>query len=186
MDLRSYAILGLYEAIEKYDYNSGVKFISYAVWWVKATITRNVQSNESLVRIPANIHQKLQKAVNNKEFTQEVLDLFNTIGGGMSMDANIGSDDDAVTFGDTLQDETALEEFQKLDIEDLNTKLFIVIDECLTDKEKYIVLEHFGLISGEPRTLSEIGKELRMSREHARNVKNKAFHKMFKLLKRWK
>ena len=186
MDLRSYAILGLYDAIEKYDYNSGVKFISYAVWWVKATITRNVQTNESLVRLPANLHQKLQKAVNKKEFTQEVVDMFNTIGGGMSMDAHIKCDEESRTFGDTIQDEEALKQFDKLDTDDLHAKLFIVIDGCLTDREKYIILEHFGLLTGERRTLAEIGKELHMSREHARNIKNKAFQKMFKLLKKWK
>lgn len=186
MDLRSYAILGLYEAIEKYDYKSGVKFISYAVWWVKATITRNVQSHESLVRFPANIHQKLQKAVNNKEFTQEVVDRFNTIAGGMSMDARIGSDDETRTLGDTIQDKESMEQFNKLDNDDLRAKLFGVIDDCLSNREKYIVTEHFGLISGECRTLADIGNELNMSREHARNIKNKAFQKMIKLLNKWK
>jgi RNA polymerase primary sigma factor len=186
MDLRSYAILGLYDAIEKYDYNSGVKFISYAVWWVKATITRNVQSHESLVRLPANIHQNLQKSVNKKEFTQEVVDMFNTIGGGMSMDAKIKSDDESKTLGDTIQDIAALEAFNQLDITDLHTKLFDVIDEHLSAREKYIVVEHFGLLTGDTRTLAEIGQELNMSREHARNIKNKAFQKMLKLLKKWK
>lgn len=186
MDLRSYAILGLYDAIDKYDYNSGVKFISYAVWWIKATIIRNVQTNESLVRLPANIHQDLQKAVNKKEFTPEVLDKFNTIGGGMSMDARISSDDESRTLGDTIQDKKALEQFAKLEIDDLHNKLFLAIDECLTDRERYIVLEHFGLLCGESRTLASIGQELQMSREHARNIKNKAFKKLIKLLKHWK
>lgn len=186
MDLRSYAILGLYDAIENYDYNSGVKFISYAVWWVKATIHRHVQKTESLIRIPANIHQKLQKAINKKEFTEETSALFNTISGGMSMDAKINGDDDSSTLGDTLFDEESFKQFNKIDDDDLKRKLNTVIDECLTEREKYIVSEHFGLVTGEVRTLADIGNELKLSREHTRNIKNKAFTKMIKLLKVWK
>lgn len=186
MDLRSYAILGLYEAIEKYDYNSGVKFISYAVWWVKATINKNVQSYESLVRYPANIHQNLQKSVNKKEFNETVVDIFNTISGGMSMDAKIKCGDGYRTLGDTIQDINALQQFNELDINDLHTKLFAVIDEHLSPREKYVVVEHFGLLSKDTRRLVEIGNELNISREHARNIKNKAFSKMLKLLKKWK
>lgn len=186
MDLRSYAILGLYEAIENYDYTSGVKFISYAVWWVKATINKNVQNTESLVRIPSNIHQKLQKAINKKEFTQETADLFNTISGGMSMDAKINGDDDSSTLGDTIFDEESIKQFNKIDDDDLKRKMNSVMNECLSQREKYIVSEHFGLTTGEPRTLADIGKELRLSREHTRNIKNKAFTKMIKLVKVWK
>lgn len=187
MDLRGYAILGMYEAIEKYDEDSNVKFTSYAVWWIKATIIRNVQTYESLVRLPANLHQDLQKAVNKKEFSAEVVDLFNTITGGMSMDANIkDGNEDARTFGDTMADPKSSEPFNNIEIDDLHAKMFVVIDKVLNKREKYIILEHFGLLTGESRTLASIGEELHMSREHARNIKNKACNKMLKLLKKWR
>jgi len=187
LDLRSYAILGLYDAIEKYDYTTGNKFISYAVWWIKASIMRNVHTNESLVRLPANIHQDMQKAVNNNEFTHRILDFFNTIGGGMSMDTNAhGGDGDVRTLGDTLSDENALKQFDELDIKDIRRKLMDVIKSTLTKREQYIVLEYFGLTNGEPRTLAAIGLEFGMSREHTRNVKNKAFQKLHKCIKHWK
>jgi len=189
MDLRGYAVLGLYEAIDKYDITSSVKFISYAVWWIKATVIRNVQSYESLVRFPANIHQQLQKSLNVKDFTEEVLNRFNTIGGGMSMDSNTGDDSDsdkARTLGDTIPDDNAFKAFEQVDLDDINTKLFITIENVLTEREKYIVLEHYGFLTGEIRTLASIGEQLGMSREHARNIKNKACTKMLKEMKQWK
>ena len=187
MDLRSYAVLGLYEAFDKFDIESSVKFISYAVWWVKATIIRNVQSYESLIRLPANVHQDLQKALNKKEFTEDVLDKFNTIGGGMSMDARIGNEgEDNRSLGDTIADDMATQAFELVESEDTHTKLFVIIDKVLTERERYIILEHYGFLTGEIRTLASIGEQLGMSREHARNIKNKACTKMFKELKKWK
>lgn len=188
MDLRSYAVLGLYEAIDKYDTESSVKFISYAVWWVKATIIRNVQTHESLIRLPANVHQDLQKALNTKEFTDDVLSKFNTIGGGMSMDTRIGSSEGESTrsLGDTIADDVAMKAFEKIDSDDMRTKLFMVIDKVLTDRERYIIMEYYGFLTGEVRTLAAIGVQLGMSREHARNIKNKACGKLFKELKKWK
>jgi RNA polymerase primary sigma factor len=186
LDLRSYAILGLYDGIEKYDTSTGNKFISYAVWWIKASIMKNVHTNESLVRLPANIHQEMQKAVNKNDMDQRILNFFNTIGGGMSMDATIGTGNDLRTLGDTISDDNALRQFNNLDVRDIKEKILIVIDSALTTRERYIITEYFGMTTGESRTLSDIGKEFGMSREHTRNIKNKAFEKLYKCVKHWK
>ena len=177
-DLKGYAMDGLIESVDKFDHTRGTKFISFAVWWIKNSIIKSVQSNESLIRHPGNIHTKLQERITNKEMTEEDLLMVETIRGGLSMSKPVngsdGGQNDHKTLGDSIRDEQDESTIMgDIDIKIIRAKLNSVLAD-LDERPRKILEEAFGLKTGECRTIRAIAKDLDMSHENVRYIRDKA------------
>jgi len=181
-DLVGYAMLGLLDAVDKYDPNTEAKFTTYAIWWIKAAIHRNVETYESLVRHPATTHNKLQKAITNNEFNDEITQLFDSVQGGTSLDTKMGGENSG-TLQDMLADPSSslIEE----DLMDEETRSFLLyhIDNCLDKREQKVVKDYFGFY-GEKISSKDLADELKVSRELIRHIRNKALHKLRSVIHR--
>ena len=109
-DLVSEGCLGLIRAVESFDTSRGIKFISYAVWWMKAYITKAINETGSLIRLPANqclrVRKALKESTQGKDLDEDVQRLMQTSGRGLSFDAPLAHDS-KTTFQEVLRDERA-------------------------------------------------------------------------------
>lgn len=174
-DLKGYAVMGLIEAFDNFDHTRGVKFSSYASWWVKCTINRNVESNESLIRYPSNKHRELYvhyvEQENSEDIDRDNLnDEFDVISsnifGGVSIEQPLEGTD--LKLGDTISDNTNIES-DFIASETVRNAL-----KSLSPLQKKIIEGIFGFDDGEKKTVRELADTLNMSHENIRNIKNKA------------
>lgn len=184
-DLTGYAMMGLIDSVDKFDHTRGIKFISFAVYWIKNFIIRNVETNESMIRYPANIHRDIQQSINERRITTEITDIFHSIKGGYSLDQPISESINSKCFADILESpEYIPNPEQRLDNDSLKT----LIEQSMVDldeREKYVIRESFGLLVGEKRTMRDIADELGISHENVRYIKNISMKKMKKHLKKF-
>jgi RNA polymerase sigma factor (sigma-70 family) len=181
-DLKGYAMEGLIASVDRFDYTRGVKFTSFAVWWIKNYINRNVECNESLVRYPANIHQKLQRAVNNKTFSDEINVMFETIKGGISLNQPIFDGDSSVTVGDLIEDETVEDSLDILDSKRVSNTITSAL-ASLDETERYVIEEAFGFTTGEKKCVREIADEIGIPHENVRYIRGRGIEKLKRKLK---
>ena len=175
-DLIAEGNLGLMKAIKNFDWNKDLRFISYAVWWVKQSIIQSLNDNARTIRLPVNVVQDLQKAKKEVEQTGKKLDdKFSSLPSIINLDMNINED------GDTLIDiiknndaESPDEVFNTKDI--LKDKLLSLLN-VLDDREKSIIGDYFGL-TGTPRTLEDIGGDFNLTKERVRQIKEKALRRL--------
>ncbi|HAF08188.1 MAG: RNA polymerase sigma factor [candidate division TA06 bacterium 32_111] len=193
---------GLIKAANKFDETKNVKFISYAVWWIRQSIMKAILENNSNIRVPLSQITKIN-AVNRVQ--QEILDnenripTFKEIADKIGMTENevknilslnkielslsdpVGSDDN-LYLGDTIAEESNLspEEalLRKRYKETLQSQL-----EKLSERESYVLKKYFGLEDYRPHTLEEIGRELNISRERVRQIKDRAINKLKEMSK---
>lgn len=193
---------GLIKAAQKFDETKNVKFISYAVWWIRQSIMKAILENNSNVRIPLSqigkIH-KIEKAQNdltdnigNTPTFKEIADklgikedevkqviLLNkkevSLSDPISEDDNLYLSDTISSGKDLLPDEIL---FRKRYRETLTSQL-----EKLSERESYILKMYFGLDDYRPHTLEELGDELKISRERIRQIKDRAINKLKDLTK---
>lgn len=175
-DLIAEGNLGLMKAIQNFDWTKNLRFISYAVWWVKQSILQSLNDNARTIRLPVNVVQDLHRAKKEIENTGGVLeDRFQNLPSMIDLDMHINED------GDTLIDiiknndaEMPDEIFNTKDV--LKQKLMGLLDS-LDDRERVIVEDYFGL-SGTPRTLEDIGGDFNLTKERVRQIKEKALRKL--------
>jgi RNA polymerase primary sigma factor len=175
-DLIAEGNLGLMKAIQNFDWTKNLRFISYAVWWVKQSILQSLNDNARTIRLPVNVVQDLHRAKKEIENTGGVLeDRFQNLPSMIDLDMHINED------GDTLIDiiknndaEMPDEIFNTKDV--LKQKLMGLLD-YLDDRERVIVEDYFGL-SGTPRTLEDIGGDFNLTKERVRQIKEKALRKL--------
>src|SRR6267142_7084044 len=109
-DLVNEGCMGLIRAVESFDSSRGIKFISYAVWWMKAFITKSINETGSMIRLPANQCLRVRKALkeqgHGKDLEEDVRSLLQTAGKGMSFDAPMGPDS-KTSFQEILRDDRA-------------------------------------------------------------------------------
>lgn len=180
-DLKGYAMAGLIESVDKFDHTRGIKFISFAVWWIKNHIIKSVQKYESLVRVPGNLHTSLQERITNKTTTEEDHIMMEAIKGGTSIYRPVdggNSEDSNKTVGDTIacddSDECIVDQ---IDNKMIKQKLSHVIAE-LDTKQRIVLEELFGLRSGEARAIRDVANELNISHENVRYIRNRALSQL--------
>ena len=191
---------GLLKAVKKFDPDKGVKFISYAVWWIRQTVLQALAEQTRSVRIPLNqnsnlvklsrtetaLTQKLGRSPTDREIAEEMEEPVETVralrrvaSAELSLDAPLDkSDRDSASFGERFSgmDDADIEE----DVEDQARREFLekMFERYLTERERKILVLYYGLDDGEEMTLEEIGSLLGVTRERIRQLRNRAFDKL--------
>jgi len=175
-DLIAEGNLGLMKAIKNFDWNKDLRFISYAVWWVKQSILQSLNDNSRTIRLPVNVIQDLHKA--KKEVEQnggKLDDRFTNLPSIINLDMNINEEGD--TLVDIIKNNDADSPDAGFNTKDiLKTKLMSLLD-VLDNREKSIVGDYFGL-TGTPRTLEDIGSDFDLTKERVRQIKEKALRRL--------
>lgn len=175
-DLINEGNLGLMKAIKNFDWGKDLRFISYAVWWVKQSILQSLNDNARTIRLPVNVVQDLHKAKKEIENNGgKLADKFQNLPSMIDLDMNINEEGD--TLVDIIKNDDADmpdEIFNSKDM--LKQKLFEVLT-ILDEREKVIIGDYFGL-TGTPRTLEDIGSDFNLTKERVRQIKEKALRKL--------
>ncbi|MEO2065668.1 RNA polymerase primary sigma factor [Thermovibrio guaymasensis] len=196
-DLIAEGILGLIEAARRFDPDKGVKFISYAVWWIRQSIMQALAQQTGAVKIPVKqavlvnkitrsygeLLKELGREPTIEELAQhvgmepkEIERLLSICQVPLSLDTPIGDEEDT-TFKDFLKGEGTAEVEEKVVQEELKQSIQEMLEQ-LTPQEKKIIIMRFGLDGNEPKTLREIGEKLGISRERVRQLETRAKKKM--------
>jgi RNA polymerase primary sigma factor len=200
-DVISEGNIGLMTAVDRFDPAKGAKLSTYAAWWIRQSIKRALSNQGKTVRVPVHLGDKISKMRRvalqmseelGREPTDDELGEEIGIASGKvsqlktvsirpaSLDAPI-SDDDSTEFGESISDEETRTPFELLRDKDLHNEvggLFKVLD----DREKKIISQRFGFDGGKRKTLEEIGRKLRVSRERIRQLENIALSKLRRAL----
>ena len=175
-DLIAEGNLGLIKAIKNFDWTKNLRFISYAVWWVKQSILQSLNENSRTIRLPVNVVQEMQKekkAVDNG--LAELSDKFATLPSMVDLDRSINEDGD--TLLDIIINPDANNPESIFDTKDLlKTKLMDTLN-ILDDRERIIIEDYFGL-TGSSRTLEDIGNDFDLTKERVRQIKEKSIRKL--------
>lgn len=175
-DLIAEGNLGLMKAIENFDWSKKLRFISYAVWWVRQSILQSLNENARTIRLPVNVVQELHKA--KKELEREgvnIPDKFANLPYTINLDSPLNEEGD--TLLDVISNPNAELADANLSTEQiLKDKLLSMLD-VLDEREKVIIEDYFGL-SGSTRTLEDIGGDFNLTKERVRQIKEKALRKL--------
>jgi RNA polymerase primary sigma factor len=175
-DLIAEGNLGLMKAIKNFDWTKDLRFISYAVWWVKQSIIQSLNDNARTIRLPVNVVQDLQRAKKEVEQNGKKLDdKFSALPSIINLDMNIN--EEGGTLVDIIQNHNAEAPDACFETKDILKQKLISLLDVLDDREKVIVEDYFGL-SGTPRTLEDIGSDFNLTKERVRQVKQKALRKL--------
>ena len=175
-DLISEGNLGLMKAIQNFDWTKNLRFISYAVWWVKQSILQSLNDNARTIRLPVNVVQDLHRAKKAIESNGGKLeDKFQNLPSMIDLDMSINEDGD--TLVDVIKNDQADMPDGAFDTKDELKKQLISLLNVLDDREKVIVEDYYGL-TGTPRTLEDIGGDFNLTKERVRQIKEKALRKL--------
>ena len=175
-DLIAEGNYGLMKAIDNFDWSKKLRFISYAVWWIRQSILQSLNENARTIRLPVNVVQELQKAKKELENAGvELPEKFVNLPYTVNLDSPLNEDGD--TLMDVLVNPNAESADSNLSTEQtLKDKLLGMLD-VLDERERVIGEDYFGL-SGSTRTLEDIGNDFDLTKERVRQIKEKALRKL--------
>ena len=175
-DLIAEGNLGLMKAIKNFDWHKDLRFISYAVWWVKQSIIQSLNDNARTIRLPVNVVQDLHKAKKEIAITGKELELkFSSLPSMIDLDMTINDEGD--TLVDMIANPNALAPDAGFNTKDMLKNKLISLLNVLDEREKVIIEDYFGL-SGTPRTLEDIGGDFGLTKERVRQIKERAIRRL--------
>jgi RNA polymerase primary sigma factor len=175
-DLIAEGNYGLLRAIESFDWSKNLRFISYAVWWVRQAILQSLNEHTRTIRFPVNVVQEFQKAKKDQEVTgDELPDKFVNLPYTINLDNPMNEEGD--TLLDVIENPNADKPEEIFSTKDVLKEKLMSILNILDDREKVIIEDYFGL-TGSQRTLEDIGNDFDLTKERVRQIKEKALRKL--------